>query len=93
MTMVSSIGECRDGRARAGAMVSRGFTGLVMIREEIQVREGMPELPGRLHGARKEKQTQGNETRHSRSGHVTRIPPGNREWQSGSRWRRSQPVE
>ena len=82
MTMIPGVGKGRDGRKRIIAMVRRGFRGLVMIRGEVQVREGMPDLPGRLHRDCKEKQTQGNETRHSRSWHVTTIPPGNREWQS-----------
>ena len=83
MAVIAEIGERRDRRWLIIAMVRDGFGRLMMIGGEVQVREGVPDLPGRLHRARKEKQTQGKETGHSRTWHVTTIAPGNREWQTG----------
>jgi len=81
--VIRRVGEGRDRGKRLVPRVRGGLARRVMVRGEVQVREGMPDLPGRLHRARKEKQAKGNETRHSRSWHVTTIAPGNREWQTG----------
>ncbi len=71
--MISGIRECRKSGECRVAGVRLGFRRLVMIRGEAEVREGVPDFPGRLHRARQEEQAQGKQTRQTRSWHGTTM--------------------
>jgi len=82
MVVTLGVRKGRDGRGVV-VPIRRGLPWLVVIRGEGDMRERVPDFPGRLNRAREDKQTQGNQARHPRSWHGTTIASGNREWQLG----------
>ena len=74
MPVICRAGEGRDRRERV-VLVTRGYRRLLMIRGKIDVREGMPDLPGWLPRARKQKEAEGDAAKQTRSWHGTTISP------------------